>query len=241
MKVRCAHCKQWTEKERGHVNRSRKVGMKFFCDHRCFGLARRTYKPKAQKVEEKRLYDAEYRRKNRARLRAEKRAYFQRTYDPVKAAIERKASMARHVAYCRRPEYKRWKKRYDQRFRAKKFFGPYAEAFLLLQKIEHEVSNRITNYEVRQINGTLNKTLQRKRAYARLVGNQFKDGPVGNPAGHQKRQDAACAGRRDRGSSARDSAHGEGSTAGRSSHEAQRPRRGDRLRGEAGRNLSHRT
>ena len=176
------------------MNRARNAGLKLFCNLRCSGLSRRIYKPKAQKVSEKRLYDMEYRCKNRRLLKAKKRAYFERTYDPVKAAKERKVKMHRHVEYCRQPSYKRWKRRYDRQHRAKKMFGPYAEAFLLLQKIDQEVSSRITNYEVRQINGTLNKTLQRKRAYARLVGNQFKNGPVGNPTGHQRRPDAARAG-----------------------------------------------
>ena len=66
-------------------------------------------------MEEKRLYDAAYRKKNLAMLKAKKRAYFKRTYDPVKAAIGRKARMARHVAYCRRPEYREWKRAYDKR------------------------------------------------------------------------------------------------------------------------------
>lgn len=194
MKVRCAHCRQWTTKGIGHVHRSQKMGWKLFCDRRCAGLARRLYKTKAQKIEEKRLYDLEYRRKNLESIKAKKREHFKRTYDPVKAAIERKKTMARHVAYCRRPEYRAYKQNYDSQYRADKLYGPYADSFLLLQKIENEVSSRITNYEVRQINGTLNKTLQRKRAYARLVGNQFKDGPVGNPAGHQERPHAARAG-----------------------------------------------
>lgn len=41
-------------------------------------------------------YDRQYRKKNRARIKANKAAYFQRTYDPVKAAKERKKNMAAH-------------------------------------------------------------------------------------------------------------------------------------------------
>jgi hypothetical protein len=39
-------------------------------------------------------------------LKAKKRAYFERTYDPRKAAVERKKRMHLHVAYCREPRYK---------------------------------------------------------------------------------------------------------------------------------------
>lgn len=190
--MKCDHCRKVIKRAPAQLNRTG-TGRNF-CNLHCFSQSRRTFKPKAQKVAEKRLYDIAYRRKNRKLLKAKKHAYFERTYDPVAAAKVRKARMHLHVVYCRQPHYKRWKKRYDNRYRAGKIFGPYAEAFLVLQKIEREVSSRITNYEVRQINGTLNKTLQRKRAYARLVGNQFKNGPVGNPAGHQGRPHAARAG-----------------------------------------------
>lgn len=192
--MKCAHCGKKVRQSVGAINRARKIGAPLYCGRRCAGLARRIYKPKAQKVEEKRLYDIEYRRKNLRRIKAQKRAYFQRTYDPVKAAKERKKRVHLHVAYCRQPRYRRWKRRYDQHYRAKRFFGPFAEAYLLLQKIDREVSIRATRYEVYQQNGTLNKTLQRKRAYARLVGYQPKGGPVGNPAGHQERSHAARAG-----------------------------------------------
>jgi hypothetical protein len=69
-------------------------------------------------VSEKRIYDAAYRKKNRAKLKAIKRLYHKRTYDPVKAAIERKAKMKNHVEYCRRPEYKKYKSKYDAKRRA---------------------------------------------------------------------------------------------------------------------------
>jgi hypothetical protein len=184
MKVRCAQCRKWIEKETGHVNRAKKVGLKLFCDKHCFGISRRRHKTKAQKVAEKRLYDIEYRRKNRKLLKAKKRAYFERTYDPVAAAKVRKARMHLHVAYCRQPHYKRWKKRYDNRYRAGKMFGSYAESFLLLQKIEREVSSRMTKHEVRQSNGIINKAQERKRAFARLIGSQSQGRTVGNLAGN---------------------------------------------------------
>ena len=76
---------------------------------------------KAQKVAEKRLYDMAYRAKNLERIKAGKRAYFQRTYDPREAAVERKKRMHLHVAYCRQPRYKAWKREYDRKYRASEY------------------------------------------------------------------------------------------------------------------------
>ena len=92
--------------------------------------------------EAKAAYDREYRRKNRARLKAEKAAYFQRTYDPVKAAKERKKKMPKHVEYCRQPEYKAWKKKYDKHRRSKKY-GEFAEAHQLLVELTKEINRQM--------------------------------------------------------------------------------------------------
>lgn len=180
----CSHCGKIVKQCVGAINRARKLGAPLYCDMKCAGLARRVFKTKAQKVVEKRLYDAQYRQKNRKLLKAKKRAYFLRAYDPMKAAKVRKARMHLHVAYCQQPRYRRWKKRYDQRHRAGKCFGPFAESFLVLLKLENEISSRISRYEVYQANGTLNKTQERKRAYARLIGYQPKGSTLGNLAGN---------------------------------------------------------
>jgi hypothetical protein len=98
--------------------------------------------------EAKAAYDREYRRKNRARLKAQKAAYFQRTYDPVKAAKERKKKMPQHVEYCRQPEYKAWKKKYDKQRRSKKF-GDFAEAHTLLVELLKEINRQMPDREAR--------------------------------------------------------------------------------------------
>lgn len=171
MIVVCEHCGKSIERRAGHVNRARKVGAKQYCNKTCFGLANRSpiQKTKEQKAAEKRAYDIEYRRKNLAVIKARKRAYFDRTYDPVKAAIERKKIMPRHVEYCRRPEYRAYKKGYDRQYRANKDFGPFADCFLLLTDIDKEVNARMTDYDVRLANGTLNKRQERKREHERLI------------------------------------------------------------------------
>ena len=78
-------------------------------------------------------YDRKYRARNRKRLKAEKAAYFQRTYDPAKAAVERKKRMSKHVEYCRQPEYKAWKKKYDKKRRLARF-GDFKEAYAVLAR-----------------------------------------------------------------------------------------------------------
>lgn len=169
MKIVCPYCGCEADKPAGYVNRARKSGLPIYCSRKHYGLARRKFKPKVQKVAEKRVYDMEYRRRNRAHLKTMKRAYFQRTYDPVKAAERRKARMTYHIQYCRDPAYKRWKSRYDRAHRAQKMFGPYAESFLVLQKVEKEIASRMSNYDIRLANGTLNKAQLRRRAYASLI------------------------------------------------------------------------
>ena len=94
--------------------------------------------------ERKRLraeYDREYRKKNRAILKAKKAAYFQRTYDPTQAAIERKKTMARHVEYCRRPEYKKKKFAYDREREAAEY-GEFAECREILQLLRKEINRQ---------------------------------------------------------------------------------------------------
>jgi hypothetical protein len=91
---------------------------------------------------EKAAYDREYRKKNRAMLKAKKAAYFQRTYDPQKAAKERKKRMPLHVEYCRQPKYKSWKKEYDKKRRGSKF-GDFKDAHDMLLALVNEIHKQM--------------------------------------------------------------------------------------------------
>lgn len=163
MKFNCAHCGKIADRPTGHVRRSRAQGMNLYCGRKCSNLGRRDGRTKAQKVEAKRLYDIQYRKKNYEKLKDSHRAYHLRTYDPEKARIVRKKNMARHVEYCRQPEYKRWKKTYDRRYRAKKFYGPMADAFLTVLDLTKEIKSRSTSYEIRRENQTFGKRQARSR------------------------------------------------------------------------------
>lgn len=167
--MNCAHCGNPHGRTTGEINRARSAGFRLFCSRKCFGLDRRIYKPKSQKVEEKRLYDIAYREKNIDSIKARKREYFKQTYDPKAAAIVRKGRMAEHIEYCRRPEYRTWKRQYDQQYRARNDYGPFWESGMLLAELSNEIEQRSTFYERAVAKGNLNKSLQRKRDYEKLI------------------------------------------------------------------------
>lgn len=159
----CAYCREPHGRTTGHVNRSLKVGMLIYCSRECCGLARRTYKTKADKVAEKSAYDKEYRKRDPEGLKARKHAYYQRTRDPERERAHRKANMARHVEYCRQPRYKAWKREYDARYRAKEY-GAFADAYTLTMTLNREIKGRMSNHEIRLQNQTHNKRQARTRA-----------------------------------------------------------------------------
>lgn len=164
MQFNCARCGKVTDRPAGHVNRSRASGMKLYCGRRCFGLDRRLYKSKAQKRAEKKAYDARRRVLLAAEIKAAKAAYHKLTYDPAKARIVRKRRARAHAEYCRRPEYKRWKQGYDRQHRAKKQYGPFAEAAMVTIDLNRAIKERMTNHEIKWQNQTANKTQFRRRA-----------------------------------------------------------------------------
>jgi len=159
----CAGCGALSWTASGAFNRARKIGAPLYCDRTCAGMGRRNGKTAAQKKEGKRLYDIEYRKQNAARLKGKKRRYHLATYDPEKARIVRKASMPRHVEYCRRPEYRAWKRTYDLDRRAAEY-GPFAEAYKDALTLAREIRARVTDTQVRIENGTINKAQERRRS-----------------------------------------------------------------------------
>jgi hypothetical protein len=162
LKIKCPHCGKRADKPTGHVQRARKLGMKVFCSRLCSGLAKRKGKTKAQKREKKRLYDLGYRANNLTMLKAKKRDYHKRTYDPIKAAKDRKKTMARHIEYCRQPWYKAYKREYDKKYLASEY-GEYADVFLLVKTLDREIQERMSNEEIHFENKTFNKKQRRAR------------------------------------------------------------------------------
>ena len=166
----CPQCRADYQAERGALTRAQNAGLNHYCSRACAGLARRKNRTDEEKKALKSAYDAQRRIDLADRIRAQKAAHHKETYDPVKAAIERKANMARHVAYCQRPEYKAWKVQYDRQYRAKKDFGPFWEAAMILEQVQEEVLSRATRYEIDLQNGKLNKRNRRKSGYEKTIG-----------------------------------------------------------------------
>jgi len=191
MEFRCAHCGTLADRPAGHVNRARRLGLNVYCSKECSFVGRRSEETTTEKKAEKRLYDIDYRRKNRALLKAKKAAYHKRTYDPLSAAVHRKKRMPYHVEYCRRPEYREWKKQYDRRYRAEKEYGDLAECFLLVMDIRDECLSQMSDYEIRLSKDGVAKAQRRKRDYARLDRKEPEIGPLGNLELGQGRQDGA--------------------------------------------------
>ena len=164
----CNNCGAAAKKERGAYNRATKRGYRNFCSRKCAGEAKKIDRCPNERKERKRIYDAEYRSKNKELLKKKKAEWRRKTYDPERAAQERKSKMAAHVEYCRRPEYKKYKKKYDKEYRARKKYGEYWESFCLLMDIKEEVLKKSNRYQVDLENNKLNKKLRRRRDYERL-------------------------------------------------------------------------
>lgn len=176
----CAHCGATSHTSTGAFNRAINRGAPLYCGKECSGLARRKWKSPKQRKAEKSAYDAVRRVELAERIKAEKREYHKRTYDPIKAAAVRSKRMPYHVEYCRTPEYREWKREYDRTYRANKEYGEFAECFLLVMDIRAECLSQMTDYEIRYAKGGVAKTQQRRRDYERLDREEPEDCPVGN-------------------------------------------------------------
>ena len=150
--------------------------MALYCDKACSALGRRRHKT----IEQSRAEKSEYDRARRAALGEvlleKKRAcYYKELAENPELLRERQKAnrdgrRREHIEYCRRPEYKEWKREYDRQHRAIKHYGPFAESFLALMELEAEVASRATRYEIYAQNSTLSKTQKRKREYEKAVG-----------------------------------------------------------------------
>ncbi len=188
MLINCAYCGKERELWTGHVNRAKKGGYSLYCGRKCSGLGRRKNKTDEQKIEEKRIYDAGYRKKNIKRITRNKALAFQESYNPIKAAKERKKAKeerphveAKRIEYMRSKKYKGNKKKYDRLYRAIKSYGQeWGECMALTLDLRDECLNQASDYEIRMAAGTLSKTQKRRRDYDRLISDKLEDSPLGN-------------------------------------------------------------
>lgn len=156
----CPVCSIEHEKPNGEYNRAIKTTGNIYCSKYCSGVARRGNKTIEQKKEEKRIYDEKYRIKNYEILKTKKQEYFKKTYDPIEAAKYRKERMPKHVEYCRQPKYKVYKKKYDKQFLAKKKYGEFYEAAIIVNEIDTITDARETFREKKKY---LKSTTTKKR------------------------------------------------------------------------------
>ena len=166
--VTCPQCSKAFVACTARINIAKKKGTQLYCSQACFGRSRRLKKPPT--AEQKKLAKQEYDKKRRQMLgdtlRKKKRDAYYANHDAYKAkhAVYRKKRMPKHVEYCRQPWYRKYKQKYDQKYRAEKFYGDFSEAFLTLLNMESELDKQASPHERRLQNGTYNKSLSRRRA-----------------------------------------------------------------------------
>jgi flagellar biosynthesis GTPase FlhF len=157
----CPVCDMKYQKSMGHYNRAIKLGARLFCSHICFGLARRDNKTAEEKKAEKAAYDKKRREDNREAIKIQKAEYYKLHHDRAKEKAYRQKRMPKHVEYCRRPEYKAWKEEYDKQYRAKKDFGEFWQAGLVMIELDKFLDSKRIKYDI----GIRNKTQNRKRKW----------------------------------------------------------------------------
>lgn len=156
----CEYCGVKVKQSQSNIRRAIREHKPLYCDRACAGLARRV--SLEQKKDQKRIYDAQRRVDLADEISAQRAAYYQRTRDPAKERARRAAHMDRHVEYCRQPEYRAYKKDYDQQ-RSAQQYGEYADAYLLLVDLEREIRSRSTHYERLKARGYYTRTAQQRR------------------------------------------------------------------------------
>lgn len=169
MKAICKHCGIEFEKSAGHLNRANKLGVPVFCTTEHFYASRRIERTDEEKKAIKADYDRDY-------CKTEKRKASARNYNETPAGRamqkrQREKNKESHLEYCRTPEYKAWKIKYDQQHRAKKQYGEFWESAILLEQIDKHIASVADKNHLRTINGTFNKSKRRKKQWLRLLKN----------------------------------------------------------------------
>lgn len=164
IQINCNFCGESFLKYKGHVNRALKNNQLLFCDKICLYLHRKSFKkPESEKKKEKSEYDKIYKLKNKERDAPKRAAYHKKTYNVEKEREKRKKKMHLHVKYCQQPKYKQYKREYDKKYRAKKNYGEFWEASLMLNDLEQVVDNKMAKQDLNLIN----KSQKRKRQWQR--------------------------------------------------------------------------
>jgi len=86
--------------------------------------------------EKKRLYDIEYRRKNKEAIKQRNKKYNESPAGRAMQKRNRDKFKHKHLEYIRTNKYRAWKHEYDMEHRYKKVYGEYWECMQIVVKIE---------------------------------------------------------------------------------------------------------
>ena len=121
------------------------------------------------KKEQKRLYDIEYRKKNKNKIKSKKSKYYYNNIDIIKPKNKkyRDTHKQEHLEYCQTKKYRRYKKNYDEIHRAKVRYGEFWECMIICNKLEKKIRKLIPDkYERLKMRGIIEKNIK-KRALKR--------------------------------------------------------------------------
>lgn len=161
MRTVCHYCGKEIEKATGHYNRSKKLGLNVYCGKVCAWKGHRTNETEQEKKQIKYWYDAFIRLCDEEKFKKQRQEYFKKDYaaNPEKYREQRRRRYPEHLKYLQKPEYKKYKQAYDQQYRAKKLYGDFGEAAIVLHQLRTVVDNR----RAKQDQGLFNKSQKRKR------------------------------------------------------------------------------
>jgi hypothetical protein len=181
MELTCCYCSITFKVKANNIGSRKKsirLGLPIYCNQKCAGLGRRSNETPYEKKQIKSWYDMFLRESmtedDRIYDEFQRAVYFLIDYrnNPDKYKEWRNKRMPKHVEYCRQPEYKEYKKKYDEEYRAKKDFGDYWEAAIVLKNLDKEIDYR----ESKRQNKIYNKsTTKRKRQWQNQLKQNHKN------------------------------------------------------------------
>lgn len=168
----CPVCGEKFSRRLAYYKVAQRKGLNSYCSKKCSGIGRRDGKTVEQKKKEKAEYDKKFRYYHKDGIKQRKAAAFKIDYaaNPEKYREQRKKRYPKHLEYLRTPEYKAWKKEYDLKYLAKKDYGAFSEAAILLSELEKFLVQNMPS-ELRFQMGITNKTQKRKRLWQRTNKN----------------------------------------------------------------------
>lgn len=146
MRLTCDHCGVSYERPPAQVDRT--GSGRHFCSRPCAGASRKLGRDEKKRREAER--QRRWREANIERVRATKRSYHVRTYDPETAKAHREARKEWHRAYVARynATHREAKAAYDRAYRAAEY-GPFAECYLLLVDLTALIREREPSWYLR--------------------------------------------------------------------------------------------